>query len=273
MIDKLDNTAKSGDIEGMKPQEFIRLSERSYFGGKGGSGTYQTIINQLPKHLTYVSGFLGLDAILRLKVPARFNIGVEINPDITAIWKAATFPQKDIAPPQLAILQQSFFTIDLPCFYQASTLLYLDPPYTLPERKSSNRYPFEITMQQHRQLLERVVQLPCMVAISCYDNDLYKEYLKDWRKISFEVITRGGTMATETLYMNYPAVAPNQLHDTRFLGSNYRKREVTKKRLNTIYGKIERLTDSEKAMLFEELKIIYPLQFTKGTTAITNGTR
>ena len=37
MIDKLDNTAKSGDIEGMKQQEFIRLSERSYFGGKGGS--------------------------------------------------------------------------------------------------------------------------------------------------------------------------------------------------------------------------------------------
>ena len=272
---QLDNTTKSGDIERMKAQEFIQLSESTYFGGKGGSGTYQTIINQLPQHLTYVSGFMGLDAILRKKQPARFNIGIEINPDIVAIWNNAHFPTTQLAPSQLTVLQSSFFSIDLPCFYEPSTLLYLDPPYTLQQRKSSNRYPFEITLEQHRQLLERILQLPCMVALSCYDSPLYKQYLGEWRKINFESVTRGGTMATETLYMNYPAVAPNQLHDTRFLGANYRTREVTRKRLDTIHRKIDRLDNNERALLFTELRKHHPLQFndTKEATITNGGTR
>lgn len=31
----------------------------TYFGGKGGSGVYQAIINQIPPHNSFVSGFLG----------------------------------------------------------------------------------------------------------------------------------------------------------------------------------------------------------------------
>jgi len=266
----IDNTAKSGDIVGMKAKAFIELPQKAYFGGKGGSGTYQTIINQIPKHQTYVSGFLGLDAVLRIKKPARFNIGIELNEKVVEIWKAARFPNKDIAPPNLTVLQKSFFEVDLPCFYNRSTFFYLDPPYTWEERKSNNRYDFELSLAEHEKMLVRVMELPCMIAISCYDNDLYRKYLKDWRKIQFDVITRGGTMATETLYMNYAAVPPSELHDTRFLGMDYRKREVTKKRLTTLLGKIARLEDYEKAMLFEELKSNYPFQFSLDHTTNIN---
>ena len=42
----------------------------SYFGGKNGSGVYQTIINQIPKHSVYCELFLGRGTIMRYKKPA-----------------------------------------------------------------------------------------------------------------------------------------------------------------------------------------------------------
>lgn len=35
----------------------------TYFGGKAGSGTYQTIINQIPPHRVYIEPFVGGGAI------------------------------------------------------------------------------------------------------------------------------------------------------------------------------------------------------------------
>ena len=42
----------------------------SYPGGKNGAGVYQAIINQMPPHQTYIEGFLGSGAVLRMKKPA-----------------------------------------------------------------------------------------------------------------------------------------------------------------------------------------------------------
>jgi hypothetical protein len=50
-----------------------------YPGGKGGAGVYQTIINQMPWHETYLEPFLGGGAIMALKRPARWNIGIDLD--------------------------------------------------------------------------------------------------------------------------------------------------------------------------------------------------
>jgi len=52
--------------------------------------------------------------------------------------------------------------------------------------------------------------------ISGYWSELYARELKNWRSISFQAMTRGGFVATEWLWMNYPE--PFELHDYSFLG-------------------------------------------------------
>ncbi|MEM1325936.1 MAG: DNA adenine methylase [Bacteroidota bacterium] len=233
----------------MKHKEFFKIESSGYLGGKSAEGTYQTIINQIPSHRTYVEGCLGHGSIMRKKKPAEFQIGIDLDSEVIEVWKHAV----DLSPLKLSILQASILELELPCFYERSTFVYLDPPYLHSKRRSSHRYNFELSNEEHLRLLQRVKEFDCMIAISCYDSGLYQDELRDWRRIHFDVMTRGGTMATETLYMNYAAVPPKQLHDKRFLGDNYRTRENTRKRLNTIHRKIQRLDIHEKAMLIDEL--------------------
>lgn len=52
----------------------------TYPGGKNGSGVYQTIINLIPPHRTYVEAFLGAGAIMRRKRPGDISIGIDADP-------------------------------------------------------------------------------------------------------------------------------------------------------------------------------------------------
>jgi hypothetical protein len=79
-----------------------------------------------------------------------------------------------------------------------------------------------MTDQDHIRLLTAVVSAKFPIMLSSYPNDLYSEYLKDWHTKQFQVVTRSG-MRTEILFMNYPE--PAQLHDYRYIGSNFRERE------------------------------------------------
>ena len=51
----------------------------AYAGGKGGPGVYQKIINLMPPHEVYIEPFVGGGAIMRLKRPARLNIGLDLS--------------------------------------------------------------------------------------------------------------------------------------------------------------------------------------------------
>ncbi|MEI6410264.1 MAG: DNA adenine methylase [Bacteroidota bacterium] len=233
----------------MEPQ--IILPKQTYFGGKGAAGVVHRIINQMPKHQVFVSGFLGLCAVLRYKRPAARNIGFDLDPEVIEVWNKAKF-SNDIAPPELAILQASFLNVDVPELLDPHTFIYLDPPYLHETRTSNTRYRFELTDQEHRALLDKAKGLPCMVAISCYDSSLYRVALDGWRKIQFPAQSRGG-LRTETLYMNYPEPAPDALHDARFVGDNFRQREKSKRRIETILRKIKNLSPTERAALIERL--------------------
>lgn len=51
----------------------------TYPGGKNGAGVHQQIISQMPEHRVYIEPFLGSGAILRRKLPAALNIGVDLD--------------------------------------------------------------------------------------------------------------------------------------------------------------------------------------------------
>jgi DNA adenine methylase len=215
----------------------------TYPGGKNGSGMYQKIINLMPPHRMYVEAFLGGGAILRAKRPALVNVGIELNKAVVQEWNHVEISG---GIPNLTVywFDGVQWLRDHADELLADCLVYCDPPYLMSTR-SSQRQLYAIDMaeaEQHRNLIEVLRGLKCMVMISGYWSQLYADLLPDWRTYSFQAITRGGTMATEWVWMNFPE--PFALHDYQYLGDTFRERErIKRKKVRWVerLGKMDRL--------------------------------
>jgi hypothetical protein len=89
-------------------------------------------------------------------------------------------------------------------------------------------YRHEMTDEQHDELLDVLLRLPCMVMVSSYHSYKYQNALGDWRSFQYKAVTRSGEQRTEFCWCNYPA--PTQLHDSRFVGNDKRHRERIRRR-------------------------------------------
>jgi DNA adenine methylase len=226
----------------------------SYDGGKGGAGVAQWIINQIPPHRTYIEAFAGGAAIARTIRPAERTILIEVDPDQAARLRAdpafggtgtrsATVICGDALTALTMLKKQR--QID------AQTFLYADPPYLLSTRSTQRpiyRHEFG-EIEQHRQLLTALRRLPCMVAISGYWSALYEMELAGWRASQFWTVDRGGNRREEWLWMNY--AEPLELHDYRFLGSNFRERERIKRKKARWTARLARMDSLERLCLME----------------------
>lgn len=108
--------------------------------------------------------------------------------------------------------------------------VYIDAPY-LQDVRASQRplYNHEFnTEEQHCELLQIALKLPCMVMISHYAHPLYTNTLSTWNTASYTTYTRSGRAVREYLWMNYDQ--PTHLHDYSFIGNDYRQRETIKKK-------------------------------------------
>lgn len=86
--------------------------------------------------------------------------------------------------------------------YGNDTFIYIDPPY-LQDTRKSYLYNHEMTDEQHAELLQIVKESDCKIMISAYENELYNEQLKGWRKEHKSTTTECSRRRVETLYMNY----------------------------------------------------------------------
>lgn len=195
-----------------------------YPGGKNGGGAYQKIINQIPSHDTYIEAFAGSAAVARNIRPARQTILIDRNAaavDALACWIRNS-------PGAVGITADArSWLASYP--WQGGEFVYCDPPYLMETRISRRRlYLCELESEaEHARLLDVLISLPCPVMISGYWSKLYAERLSAWRTLTYEAITRGGKMATEWLWMNYPE--PVELHDYRYLGENKQQRQDFKR--------------------------------------------
>lgn len=100
---------------------------------------------------------------------------------------------------------------ELICKYNTSdTLLYIDPPYLQKTRKRC-LYKQEMDEQDHAELLELLVNHQGKIVISGYENALYNEKLRGWRKAQKRTQTLQGATRTETIWMNYDGLEQMEL--------------------------------------------------------------
>lgn len=240
-------------------KEYLKMP--GYPGGKTGDGVYQTIINEIPPHDVFISGFLGHCAITRIKKPAGVTFGIEPNQRTIDTWDALRMANpKDDLLNTMHIYRGEFLEMikRIPLTALIKPFIYLDPPYPKDTRRSkADIYLFEMEDLDHTELLKWCVKQTVPICISSYPNDLYNDMLADWRSITFEAQTRVGT-ATEIIYMNYDK--PKHLHDYTHIGDDYRIREVYKKRCKSIIRKFQALTPYEQLRVFEEFADIVPPQ-------------
>lgn len=96
-------------------------------------------------------------------------------------------------------------------YHDSSTaVIYLDPPYVPTTRSNTTMYAHEMTTLDHERLLQYLTSgsVRSKVLLSCYDCELYKQYLHNWRKHSFNIANHaaGGKSKRrmeEVIYMNW----------------------------------------------------------------------
>lgn len=204
-----------------------RRSERHYPGGKGLS--FREIVNLMPPHRRYVETHLGGGAVLRQKRPALSNIGIEIDPDVVARWRAANLPHVDIIEGDAHLI---LHTLEL----GEGDLVYCDPPYLRATRRGRRRcYRYEYSEAQHVELLDLLAGLGCHVILSGYRSQLYDARLRDWHRTDYLTLTHRGQV-TESAWTNFePGPA---LHDYSHVGTDFRERERFRRRAEGLARRI-----------------------------------
>lgn len=94
------------------------------------------------------------------------------------------------------------------------TLHYCDPPYLHDERLQPKKhvYPFEMSKDQHVELLACLKSLRGMVVLSGYDSALYNDTLTGWEKHEIEVKDQGDNKRIECLWLNPAAAMASMVH-------------------------------------------------------------
>lgn len=220
-----------------------------YPGGKG--KTYQHIINMMPPHRVYIETHLGGGAVMRHKLPAARNIGIEADSKAIAAWSAQGNPHVELVHGKA----EDFLTQYKFC---GCELVYSDPPYHPQTRRQTRVYSHDYSIEDHERLIVILKSLPCMVILSGYKNSLYTSTLGEWKTRTFLAKTHTD-MREETLWFNFDP--PQILHDASHLGDDFRERQATKRRLQRLQEKIKRMDPIERAAFSQWLNNEYPYEF------------
>lgn len=87
-------------------------------------------------------------------------------------------------------------------FNYENVLIYADPPYMMNTRYCK-QYNYEMTEQDHVQLLDALKQHKGSVILSGYPSELYDTELAGWRRITRKSYNQNAAPRTEVLWLNF----------------------------------------------------------------------
>ncbi|MBK8324067.1 MAG: DNA adenine methylase [Betaproteobacteria bacterium] len=215
-------------------------------GGKG--KTYQQVINLMPPHRVYIETHLGGGSVMRHKLPAVRNVGIDADPKVISSWSTSGAVGVDL----VCGLAEDFL-----CEYAfcGDELVYADPPYHPHTRRQRRVYSRDYSIEDHERLLALLTSLPCMVVLSGYANDLYRSALAGWHTQTFRAKTHTD-VREETLWFNFEP--PEALHDSRYIGKDFRARQATKRRLQRLQDRVFRMTPVERTAFAQWFHEAFP---------------
>lgn len=99
-------------------------------------------------------------------------------------------------------------------YKRKDVLIYADPPYII-ETRTKRHYKYEMTIEDHIELLEKLNQHPGPVLLSGYAHSVYDDRLQDWHRETMEVSAEAGAKRQEVLWVN-PMAASGYFQQTIF---------------------------------------------------------
>lgn len=226
-------------------------------GSKGGSGIAQWLISLMPPHRTYVEAFLGSGIILRTKLPAFRNIGIDLDGELLTRFETDHFNtcQERMFLPEL--LNGDALTLLPTLGLRRDDLVYADPPYPASVRVAGARpyYKHEALDEAwHERFLAVLQALPCAVMVSGYEGDLYTRRLAKWRSSYKWTVNRAGAKVREFVWMNF--AEPALLHDPRFVGGNFTDRQRVKRKIGRWVRNFSAMAPGERWAIYESLTAV-----------------
>lgn len=113
-------------------------------------------------------------------------------------------------PEKIAAVSERLMGVQIECqpavklikrYSRQNVLIYADPPY-MHSTRTTTSYRYEMSDDDHEELLQTLKQHPGPVILSGYDNQMYDEMLQDWTKQMKRAKAEGGAIRKETLWTN-----------------------------------------------------------------------
>lgn len=133
-----------------------------------------------------------------------FKSGQQTNsPNPSKAWSELPFILRQATDRLQGVQIENLPAVELIKRYNTEDVfIYADPPY-LPGTRKMYLYKYEMNDFDHEELLNSLIKHPGKVLISGYENDMYNDILRGWRKAYKSTRAEGGRERTETLWMNY----------------------------------------------------------------------
>lgn len=213
-----------------------------YDGGKG--VCFAQIINLMPPHSRYIETHLGGGAVMRNKLPACEQIGIDIDQQVINKWRSSN-------PGLCTLVNEDAVSFLEKIEVDDQTLIYVDPPYHPDTRRRARVYRHDYSVEDHERLINCLIELPCKIIISGYFSPLYEQRLAGWSCHRFMAKTHSD-MREEWVWFNYPK--PKALHDDRYLGQTFREREIIRRRQERLRNRVSQLPVTEQVALYKWLE-------------------
>ncbi len=216
-------------VDGVNPLRFA--------GGKSADGVWQRIVNLIPPHRVLIEPFAGEGTIARKIRPAEETILIDRvrQPGL-------------VLPPGARFVLGCGIAFLKTYRWRGDEMIYADPPYLLTTRGGREYYENEA---DHVRLLRVLKNLNSNVLLSGYRSPLYDRELGEWSQVEFQAMTRGGTVATEVLWFNYPR--PVALHDFSVVGEDTRARWRLRKKIRRAVADLASMPGAERGAMFAAL--------------------